>query len=80
MKADCQRKALQYWNMKGLDVTSEWVMDYMTGLVPLTWHFKGFVQEDYLRVPASVCTLSADFFANDEFACFGATKLLNCGF
>jgi hypothetical protein len=56
MEADCQRKALQYWNMKGLDVTSEWVMDYMTGLVPLAWHFNGFAQEDYLRVPASVYT------------------------
>ncbi|MDR1583742.1 MAG: endo-alpha-N-acetylgalactosaminidase family protein [Prevotellaceae bacterium] len=56
MEADYQRKALQYWNMKGIDVTSEWVMDYMTGLVPLAWHFNGFVQMDYLRIPAGVYT------------------------
>jgi hypothetical protein len=55
-EADYQRKGLRYWNKKGLDVTSEWVMDYMTGLVPLAWHFNGFVQEDYLRIPAGVYT------------------------
>ncbi|MDR0757570.1 MAG: endo-alpha-N-acetylgalactosaminidase family protein [Tannerella sp.] len=56
MEADCQRKALQYWNMNGLDVTSEWVMDYMTGLVPLALHFNRFEQADYLRVPARIYT------------------------
>ncbi|MDR2119439.1 MAG: endo-alpha-N-acetylgalactosaminidase family protein [Tannerella sp.] len=56
MEADHQRKAVRYWNAKGLDVTSEYMMDYMTGLVPLAWHFNGFVQDDYLRVPADVYT------------------------
>jgi hypothetical protein len=56
VEADYQRKAVRYWNAKGLDVTSEWVMDYMTGYIPLAWHFNGFVLEDYLRTPATVYT------------------------
>jgi hypothetical protein len=56
MEAGYQIKALQYWNARGLDVTSEWVMDYMTGYVPLAWHFNGFTQDDYLRTPAGVYT------------------------
>jgi hypothetical protein len=70
-EADFQRKALRYWNMKGLDVTSEWVMDYMTGLVPLAWHFNSFVQDDYLRIPAGVYTgvgINPDIKENDELA------------
>ncbi|MDR0845710.1 MAG: endo-alpha-N-acetylgalactosaminidase family protein [Tannerella sp.] len=56
MEAGYQKKALQFWNANGIDVTSEWYMDYMTGDIPLYWHFNGFSQADYLRVPAQVCT------------------------
>jgi hypothetical protein len=51
-----QKKALQYWRSKGLNVSSEWVMDYMTGLVPHYWHFNHRTQEDYLNIPANVLT------------------------
>ena len=50
-----QQKAALYWRAKGLDITTEWVMDYMTGYVPLYWHFNGHSQADYLRIPANVC-------------------------
>lgn len=39
-----------------MDITSEWVMDYMVGYVSYAWHFNGFVQNDYLKIPASVYT------------------------
>lgn len=55
-EADFQRKAVQYWRSKGIDVTSEWYMDYMIGYVPYAWHFNGFEQQDYLRTPANVYT------------------------
>lgn len=55
-EAKYQQKALQYWNDKGIDVTSEWVMDYMIGKVPFAWHFNAFSQENYLEYPANVYT------------------------
>ncbi|MDR1594733.1 MAG: endo-alpha-N-acetylgalactosaminidase family protein [Prevotellaceae bacterium] len=55
MEADYQRKAARYWNMMGLDVTSEYALDYMTGYLPLAWH-NGFKQYDYLHIPADVYT------------------------
>jgi hypothetical protein len=51
-----QKKILNYWKEKGIDVTSEWVMDYMVGEVPFAWHFNHRSQEDYLKIPASVYT------------------------
>lgn len=51
-----QKKICNYWIKKGIDPTSEWEMDYMTGLVPYYWHFNHHTQEEYLRVPADVCT------------------------
>ena len=51
-----QKKILNYWNEKGIDVTSEWVMDYMVGLVPFAWHFNHMTQNDYLKIPANVYT------------------------
>jgi hypothetical protein len=51
-----QKKVARYWRKKGIDVTSEWVMKYMTGLVPFAWHFNGMMQEDYLQIPANVYT------------------------
>ncbi len=51
-----QQKICKYWLQKGIDPTSEWVMDYMTGLVPYYWHFNHRTQADYLKVPASICT------------------------
>ena len=55
-EAEYQKKALAYWREQGIDVTSEWVMDYMVGLVPFAWHFNAMSQEDYLKIPASVYT------------------------
>ncbi|MEZ4968543.1 MAG: endo-alpha-N-acetylgalactosaminidase family protein [Flavobacteriaceae bacterium] len=55
-ESEYQKKALAYWRKKGLDVTSEWVMDYMTGSVPYAWHFNARTQADYLNVPAKVYT------------------------
>jgi len=55
-ESEYQKKALDYWKKKGIDVTSEWVMDYMTGLVPFAWHFNARTQEQYLEVPANVYT------------------------
>lgn len=51
-----QKKICRYWIQKGIEPTSEWVMDYMMGLVPYYWHFNHRTQADYLAVPASVCT------------------------
>lgn len=56
IESEYQKKALKYWREQGIDVTSEWVMDYMTGLVPFAWHFNDRSQDDYLKVPASVYT------------------------
>jgi hypothetical protein len=56
MEAEYQKKILNYWNEKGLDVTSEWVIDYMVGKVPFAWHFNHMTQQDYLRIPANVYT------------------------
>lgn len=56
MESVYQKKILNYWNNKGLDVTSEWVMDYMVGKVPFAWHFNHFKQDDYLKIPACVYT------------------------
>ena len=55
-EAEYQKKAALYWKAKGMDITSEWVMDYMVGYVSYAWHFNGFVQNDYLKIPASVYT------------------------
>ena len=39
-EAEYQKKAALYWKAKGMDITSEWVMDYMVGYVPYAWHLK----------------------------------------
>ncbi len=56
VEAEYQKKALQYWKAKGIDVTSEWAMDYMVGHIPLAWHFNAFSQDDYLTIPANKYT------------------------
>ncbi|UNY97230.1 endo-alpha-N-acetylgalactosaminidase family protein [Zhouia spongiae] len=56
MEAAYQVKATAYWKKNGLDVTSEWVMDYMTGYVPFAWHFNHRTQEQYLETPAAIYT------------------------
>ena len=56
MESEYQKKVLNYWKDKGIDVTSEWVMDYMAGLVPFAWHFNHLDQEGYLNIPAHVYT------------------------
>lgn len=53
---DYQKKICRYWLQKGVDPTSEWIMDYMTGLVPYYWHFNGQTQAGFLKYPASVLT------------------------
>ena len=55
-EAKYQKKILEYWNQKGIDVTSEWVMDYMIGKVPFAWHFNHMKQSDYLKIPAKIYT------------------------
>jgi len=55
-EASYQKKVLHYWNNKGIDVTSEWVIDYMVGYVPFAWHFNHMTQENYLNIPASIYT------------------------
>lgn len=51
-----QSKLCDYWNSKGIDVTTEMVLDYMIGKVPFVYHFYKRNQNDYLNVPASVFT------------------------
>jgi len=55
-EAEYQKKVLHYWNDKGIDITSEWVMDYMVGWVPFAWHFNHMTQEGYLKIPANIYT------------------------
>ena len=56
IESEYQKKVCHYWLQKGIDPTSEWVMDYMTGLVPFAWHFNARAQADYLHIPASIYT------------------------
>lgn len=56
IESEYQKKALHYWKQLGIDVTSEWVMDYMTDLVPFAWHFNARKQQHYLDIPANVYT------------------------
>lgn len=55
-EAQYQQLLAAYWRSKGIDPTTEWVMDYMLGKVPYYWHFNGRTQDDYLKQPASVIT------------------------
>lgn len=69
VEAEYQKKAACYWQAKGVDITSEWVMDYMIGHVSYAWHFNAFEQYDYLRMPASVYTgtgLNPDIRSSDH--------------
>lgn len=69
VEAEYQKKAAGYWRSKGMDITSEWVMDYMVGHVPFAWHFNGATQKDYLRIPAHVYTgtgLNPDIRSSDH--------------
>lgn len=56
MEAVYQQKTALYWKAKGLDVTTEFYLDYLLGYVPFIYHFNGFSQQDYLDTPADVCT------------------------
>ncbi len=56
MEAEYQKKVCNYWYSKGIDVTGEWVMDYMTGMVPFAWHFNNRTIDDYLKIPATIYT------------------------
>ncbi len=55
-EAKYQQRILKYWNDQGIDVTSEWVMDYMIGKIPFAWHFNAFSQENYIEYPANIYT------------------------
>jgi len=70
IEAEYQKKVLNYWKSKGIDVTSEWVMDYMVGWVPFAWHFNYMTQEDYLQIPAKIYTGSGlnPHLRNTDFA------------
>ncbi len=56
LEAEYQKKICGYWLKSGIELTSEWVMDYMTGLIPHYWHFNHRTQADYLKVPAKILT------------------------
>lgn len=83
VEADYQKKVALYWQAKGLDITSEWMMDYMTGYVPFAWHFNAAGQQDYLRIPAYVYTgtgINPDIHDSDHdlgflfgTSCYGET-------
>lgn len=69
LEAEYQKKAAGYWQAKGVDITSEWVMDYMVGHVSYAWHFNAMEQADYLRIPANVYTgtgLNPDIRSSDH--------------
>ncbi len=51
-----QKKVADYWLSKGIDPTTEWVMDYMRGRVPYYWHFNRRTQQDYMNDPARLVT------------------------
>lgn len=51
-----QKKIADYWLQKGIDPTTEWVMDYMRGIVPYYWHFNDRTEADYLNDPAALVT------------------------
>ena len=55
-EAAYQKKIAAYWISKGIDPTSEWAMDYMTGLIPYYWHFNHRTQNDFLNVPPGLVT------------------------
>jgi len=56
LEIEYQQKVADYWLSKGIDATTEWVMDYMRGRVPYYWHFNRRTQQDYLDDPASLVT------------------------
>lgn len=47
-----QRKIGQYWIDQGVDVTSEFIIDYLTGMIPYAWWFNQNL-EKYLDIPAT---------------------------
>ncbi|GAO43529.1 endo-alpha-N-acetylgalactosaminidase family protein [Flavihumibacter petaseus] len=55
-EAAYQQKVGRYWLSRGIEPTSEWVMDYMEGIIPFYWHFNARTTDQYLRQPASVVT------------------------
>lgn len=55
-EAEYQKKIAKYFINKGIDPSSEWVMDYMVGLIPHYWHTNFRTQQDYITYPASVLT------------------------
>jgi hypothetical protein len=73
MEAAYQEKLCAYWNSKGIDVTTEMVLDYMIGKVPFAYHFYKRNQNDYMKVPATVCT-GSDF--NPDVPCDAGLKFL----
>lgn len=67
---ETQRKIFRYWQLKGIDVTSEggmyWLrQDPFIGLQAMAWHFnlKNFIQEDWLHKPDDFSSLPAIFSA-----------------
>lgn len=56
IEAAYQKKIWQYWNAKGIDVTTEAVLDYMVGMVPFSYHLYPINQDFFLKNPAKVFT------------------------
>ncbi|WP_270087281.1 hypothetical protein [Sphingobacterium sp. SYP-B4668] len=56
LEIEYQKKVADYWLSKGIDPTTEWVMDYMRGRVPYYWHFNRRTQQDYMNDPARLVT------------------------
>jgi hypothetical protein len=61
-----QRMVCYYWSSKGIDVTTEMLLPYMIGMVPLAYHLypedRNFAVNDdfFLNIPANVFT-ATDF-------------------
>lgn len=87
MEAGYQQKTALYWKAKGVDVTNEFYLDYLQGYVPFIYHFNAFSQQDYMNIPADVCTGSGlnpdiretDFDLGFLFGttCYGETCWMN---
>ncbi|MEN7551036.1 endo-alpha-N-acetylgalactosaminidase family protein [Rapidithrix thailandica] len=52
-EAEYQKKICNYWMAHGVDVTSEFIIDYMSGLIPYAWWFNQGSQR-YLDIPAKL--------------------------
>lgn len=78
---EAQRKIIRYWQLRGLDVTSEggmyWLRkDPFIGLQAMAWHFNlsNFIREDWLHKPEDFKSLPAIFSAYSPMQCEAEIK------